>query len=517
MRELPQKYCEKMQELLGEEYDAYEKSLSQDSYAAIRVNTNKISLTDWQNICPFSGTNVPWTEKGQYYDPAADQPGKHPYYFAGLYYIQEPSAMIPATLLPVKPGDRILDLCAAPGGKATEIASKLQGEGLLVANDISVSRAMALAKNLQMAGAANALVTAEEPAHLAEYFPEYFDGILIDAPCSGEGMFRRDPHMVKDWIAHGPEYYAQIQREILRSAYQMLCSGGFMVYSTCTFSPLEDEELIGWFLAEFSDMRICPVKRWPMFAEGRPEWAGAYQTDSLRDAVRIFPHKARGEGHFAVLLQKVGERENNGSQRERTCLSNGSAKSFKTFSGHKKKRKRQGQNSPDLIDPLAEARRWLKRLHFFVDDMDDCISEENNRKHNAGREVHQQQGARLQIRKDQVILLPAELPDTHGLRMIQTGLIVGTFKKDRFEPSPQLALAVRDLTDVPTISLASDDLRVMKYLKGETIEIEHMDTKARKDTDGYLLVCVDAFPLGWAKRTANGRLKNKYYAGWRLQ
>ncbi|MDE6852091.1 MAG: SAM-dependent methyltransferase, partial [Lachnospiraceae bacterium] len=194
MKELPQEFCEKMQDLLGEEYDAYRQSMKQDSYTAVRINTNKISVEAWDEICPFEQKPVPWTDKGRYYDSAQNQPSKHPYYFAGLYYIQEPSAMIPASFLPVQPGDRVLDLCAAPGGKATEIAAKLQGKGILVANDISVSRTMALAKNLQVAGAVNAVVTAETPMHLAEHFQEYFDALLIDAPCSGEVMFRRDPH-----------------------------------------------------------------------------------------------------------------------------------------------------------------------------------------------------------------------------------------------------------------------------------------------------------------------------------
>ena len=182
---LPKKYQQAMQDLLGEEYSAYIESMQQRSQTAIRINTAKISLEQW-------------TEKGFLTTDEQCNPAKHPYYYAGLYYIQEPSAMIPASILPVHEGDRILDVCAAPGGKATELAAKLRGTGQLVANDISVSRAMALAKNLQIAGAVNAVVTAEKPERLQESFLQYFDGILIDAPCSGEGMFRRDPHMVQD-------------------------------------------------------------------------------------------------------------------------------------------------------------------------------------------------------------------------------------------------------------------------------------------------------------------------------
>ena len=234
MVNLPEKYCENMKELLQEEYTDYIDSLSEKTYQAIRINTKKISLQQWEKINPFRTSPIPWVENGFYIEDAMENgqnesgqqespiPSRHPYYYAGLYYIQEPSAMIPASLLPVTPGDKVLDLCAAPGGKATELGAKLQGHGLLVANDISVSRTMALAKNLQIAGIQNCLVTAETPEKLASVFTNFFDKVLIDAPCSGEGMFRREPRMVHDWEEKGPAYYAKIQKEILTQAYQML-------------------------------------------------------------------------------------------------------------------------------------------------------------------------------------------------------------------------------------------------------------------------------------------------------
>lgn len=486
MRELPLEFCEKMQDLLGEEYSAYRQSMEQDSYTAVRLNTNKISLEAWETICPFVQKQVSWTEKGLYYDSKQVQPSKHPYYYAGLYYIQEPSAMIPASLLPVQPGDRVLDLCAAPGGKATEIAAKLQGKGLLLANDISVSRAMALAKNLQMAGVINAVVTAETPVHLAEYFPEYFDALLIDAPCSGEGMFRRDPHMIADWLEHGPEYYAGIQREILQFAYLMLRPGGYMVYSTCTFSAVENEEMIGWFLTEYPDMQVCPVDRQPEFAPGRPDLAGAYQTDGLQHAVRIFPHRAKGEGHFAILLQKKAD------EFSLAALSQ-TSKDRKRIT-----KKQKTDRNLHTKDPIEKAAQWLELLGIGSQET-------------AWR-------TRLYQKKSQIILQPKELMGIQGLRLIQSGLIVGNMKGERFEPSPQLALAVQDRSKIPLVSFASEDGRVLKYLKGETIESTDLDHAEKlDDTDGYVLVCVDGFPLGWAKWMKEGRFKNKYYAGWRMQ
>lgn len=307
---LPKKYQQAMQDLLGEEYSAYIESMQQRSQTAIRINTAKISLEQWAEICPFETKPVPWTEKGFLTTDEQCNPAKHPYYYAGLYYIQEPSAMIPASILPVHEGDRILDVCAAPGGKATELAAKLRGTGQLVANDISVSRAMALAKNLQIAGAVNAVVTAEKPERLQESFSQYFDGILIDAPCSGEGMFRRDPHMVQDWEEKGPQYYAPIQRHILKAAYQMLREGGYLVYSTCTFSPEEDEKNILWFLRQFPDMHVCEVPRKEGFCSGITD-AALTETErqQLFRCVRIFPHKTVGEGHFAVLLLSFCRKE----------------------------------------------------------------------------------------------------------------------------------------------------------------------------------------------------------------
>lgn len=513
MRELPQAFCEKMQKLLGEEYGAYQQSMEQDSYTALRINTNKVSLETWDTLCPFIQEQVPWTEKGRYYDPEQIQPSKHPYYFAGLYYIQEPSAMVPASLLPVGPGDRVLDLCAAPGGKATEIAAKLQGQGMLLANDISVSRTMALAKNLQIAGAINAVVAAETPAHLAEHFPQYFDALLIDAPCSGEGMFRRDPHMISDWLEHGPEYYAGIQREILQYAYQMLRCGGYMVYSTCTFSAIENEEMIAWFLAEYPDMKICPVERQPGFATGRKDLTGSYQADDLCQAVRIFPHQAKGEGHFAALLQKGISPSDGGQMADRMesnsqCLqvvdldSGKNGRAFESGDRISRKRYAGGRKLSDKKHstgaPLEKAAWWLERLGIGNQETE--------------------WSSRLHSKKSQVILVPDGVAEMSDLRLIQSGLIVGTVKGDRFEPSPQLALAAQNTSKVPAVSFASDDIRVLKYLKGETVEsIEVGHAEFLPDTDGYVLVCVDGFPLGWAKWTKDGRLKNKYYAGWRMQ
>ena len=232
---LPKVFEEKMKDLLGSEYEAYTACYDEPRHYGLRVNTAKISVEDFLKIAPWPLEPVPWIHNGFYYDGDNIQPSKHPYYFAGLYYLQEPSAMTPADRLPVEPGDRVLDVCAAPGGKATELGAKLGGTGVLAANDLSSSRAKGLLKNLELFGIGNVLILSEEPGKLVSYFPEYFDKILIDAPCSGEGMFRKEKKMVKAWEEHGPEFFSKIQRSIVTQAAQMLRPGGMLLYSTCTF------------------------------------------------------------------------------------------------------------------------------------------------------------------------------------------------------------------------------------------------------------------------------------------
>lgn len=468
--ELPEQFLESMKTMLGTEYQDYLNSMKEDTRTAFRVNTNKIAQEQFMDICPFQTEPVPWNEKGFYYNADEDMPSKHPYYYAGLYYIQEPSAMIPASLLPVEEGDRVLDLCAAPGGKATELAAKLHGTGLLVANDISVSRAMALAKNLQIAGTGNAVVTAETPQNLAAVLSGFFQKVLIDAPCSGEGMFRRDPGMVKSWLAHGPEYYASIQTEILESAYELLAPGGDMVYSTCTFSPLEDEGMIQSFLKKHSDMTICEVPRYPGYSEGRPDWVPDGDP-ALKKCVRIFPHRAEGEGHFAVLLHKQGKAGRAYAESEMWD------KKGTDLRSNKQKQKTQEGIEEFFQMILPEAGIEFKKL---------------SRK------------------KDIYVAETLAAGQMKGLRIVAGGLIIGSDKNGRFEPSPQLALALRGEDYLQRIDLPAEDERVIRYLKGETVLMD-------KPYKGYVLFCVDGYPLGWCKGNGSGTMKNKYYPGWRMQ
>ena len=303
---LPETFVSKMKRLLGSDYENYEKCFDLPRHYGLRVNTAKISVDEFLKIAPWPLRPVPWIENGFYYDGDVYQPARHPYYFAGLYYLQEPSAMTPANRLPIDPGDRVLDVCAAPGGKATELGARLTGTGVLAANDLSSSRAKGLLKNLELFGIGNVLVLCEEPGKLVPCFQEYFDKILIDAPCSGEGMFRKDKKMIRAWEEHGPEYFSRIQKSIITQAARMLAPGGMLLYSTCTFDPEENEKTIEYLLQEYPEFQICDLRPYAGFSPGIPEETNGKNPDLSR-TVRIFPHRMEGEGHYLALLKKGGE------------------------------------------------------------------------------------------------------------------------------------------------------------------------------------------------------------------
>ncbi len=449
---LPIAFAEKMKELLGEEYEAYEESFQKPHYTGLRVNTLKISPEEFLKVSPFELTRIPWTENGFYYD-SKQQPAKHPYYFAGLYYIQEPSAMTPAAMLPIEEGDRVLDLCAAPGGKTTELAAKLKGTGVLVTNDISNSRAKALLKNVEVFGVRNAVVTNESPERLAESFEGYFDKILVDAPCSGEGMFRKDPSIIKSWEKYGVAHYNNLQKEIILHAARMLRPGGKLLYSTCTFSPEENEGTIKFLKEHYPEFQVLPLPMYEGFDHGHPEWVDG--SEDIVNSIRLWPHRIKGEGHFIALLQKGNEVN-----------------------------RRKVKTDLKPVKLSDEATAFLKEVKV-----------KSFRKN-------------LELHGERLNSWPDEMVDLTGMRLMRTGMYLGDMKNKRFEPSQSLAVSLHQEEYPDCVAFSIEDERVIRYLKGETIEIEDKKLK------GYVLVCVDGYSLGWAK-ASKGSLKNKYHPGWR--
>ena len=454
---LPVAFIKNMREILGEEGLAeYLDSFEKPKFTGLRVNTSKISVEEFLRISPFKLCRVPWTENGFYYTEE-DSPTHHPYYYAGLYYIQEPSAMAPAAVLPVERGERVLDLCAAPGGKATELGAKLNHTGLLVANDASASRTKALLKNLEVFGIPNLLVTSEMGDRLDRYFHEYFDKILIDAQCSGEGMFRKQAHMIPAWEKQGPEVFANMQREILRQAAELLKPGGTMLYSTCTFSKLENEGSIDGFLAEHPEFTLEEIPRQEGFCSGMPELVGS--RFPLERCVRLFPHKIDGEGHFLALLKKAGEK------------------------------------IPGAPEPAGRPGRIPAELEAFLQDVSMPM-----------------ELSRIVVKDTRVFLMPEGVGRCPGLRFLRSGLYLGELLKKRFEPSQAFAMALKKEEYASVIDLSAADDRVIRYLKGETLEIEDGESSR---PEGWQLVCVDGYPLGWGK-LIRGTLRNKYFSGWRM-
>lgn len=462
--QLPAEYEKRVREQLGEEFDDYVQCLKERCMGGLRVNTLKLSAEEFRTVSPYPLERIPWIANGYFY-PDEASPAKHPFYFGGLYYLQEPSAMTPASLLPVVPGDRVLDVCAAPGGKSTELAARLGGRGVLIANDISNSRAKALLKNIELFGVKNAVVVSETPGKLAERFGGYFDKILVDAPCSGEGMFRKSPAIMKNWEQYGTGYYNDLQKQILPEAIKMLKPGGYLLYSTCTFSPEEDEGTVQFVLDHFPEMELVPALPEPApegvsyggIAGGRPEWT-EHGAEQLKYTLRLWPHKIKGEGHFIALLRK---KETAPAELTYTA-------------GHVRAAKLSG-----------EAEAFIKKLGFAVD------------------------ASRIAERDGRLYLLPEGLPVLQGLRILRSGLLLGEEKKGRFEPSQALAMALKKEEYPNVYAMQPDDPDVVRYLKCETIE------PRAELADGYVLVCAGDYPLGWAKCN-KGNLKNKYLPGWRM-
>lgn len=454
---LPIEFQKRMQTMLGEEYEEFLKGYEKPRFYALRRNPLKIEEKDFLEKLPFDLTPVPWSIHGYYYE-GQQQPGKHPFHEAGLYYIQEPSAMSVVEYLEVKPGEQVLDLCAAPGGKATQIAGFLQGKGLLVSNEPHPQRAKILSENIERLGVKNGLVTNEMPGRLAQIFPEFFDKILVDAPCSGEGMFRKNEEAMMEWSPENVRLCAERQDEILQEAAKMLRSGGRICYSTCTFSAEENEDCMARFLLKHPQFHLVAITKKGQMASGNPSYA-AHKAEGLEKCLRLWPHKLDGEGHFIAVLEKDGTLE----KGEKPVSVNGIQKPL----------------------PEKEYKEYLAFEEEFLQTKMD---------------------GRIFRFGEQLYAMPDHMPALKGLKVLRPGLHLGMIKKNRFEPSHALALAL-EAKDVKQVwPLRADSPQIKQYLSGQTFPAE--------GPKGWYLITVEGYSIGWGK-LAGGIMKNHYPKGLR--
>ena len=457
---LPIEFEKKMKAFLGDEWDDFLYSYDNNRFQALRFNTLKVQSPEermriLKTLKISSDKKVSWANEAYYFDENV-RPGKHPYHEMGLYYIQEPSAMSAAALLAPKPGMRVLDLCAAPGGKSTQLATYLGDSGLLVSNEINTQRSRILSQNIERMGIKNAIVTNEDSFVLASHFPGFFNAIQVDAPCSGEGMFRKLPEAIEQWSMENVAICAARQKEILDNAAVMLKPGGTIVYSTCTFSKEENEDVIEYFLERHPDF-------------------------TLEEMERFWPHKVDGEGHFVAKLVRRG------------CVDT-DLKADRKTKKNKNSKNRKNETKPALT------KENMKLLSEFLDE---TISEDM---------AAWIKNSRLVMFGEQLYRLPDMEVDIKGLKVQRAGLHIGEFKKQRFEPSHSLALALKISEAKNVVKLTWDDPQTTGFFNGQSVMLS--DELAAECKKGWALVCVDGYPAGWGK--VNGaQVKNHYPKGLR--
>ena len=421
---LPKAFLSRMGHLLGEEFPAFLKALTEGKRTyGLRVNTLKLSPEAFQRISPWPLRPIPWCQEGFYY-PEEARPGPHPFFYAGLYYIQEPSAQAVGVLLDPKPGERVLDLAAAPGGKTTHLAAHMGGKGLLLANEVDGKRVRGLLENVERWGAPLA-VTQAPPRALAEAFGAYFHRVLLDAPCSGEGMFRKDREAVRHWGPSAPKRMAEVQEALQARGARLVGPGGVLVYSTCTFAPEENEGVVVHFLKAHPEFRLEDARFHPLFAPGVPEW-GEGNPELLKTA-RLWPHRLEGEGHFLARFRKEGG----------------------------------AWSTPRLERPAPLSQEALRAFRGFLEE--------------AGLTL---EGPVLD-RAGHLYLLPEGLPALLGLRAPAPGLYLGKVQKGRFLPARALALAFGATLPwpggLPRLALTPEDPRALAFATGEGVAWEGED------------------------------------------
>ncbi|MFL7838622.1 MAG: RsmF rRNA methyltransferase first C-terminal domain-containing protein [Candidatus Promineifilaceae bacterium] len=456
----PPEFLTKMALLLGDEYSAFIASLDRPRSIGLRVNPLKISAVDFSRISPFSLTPLGEFEPAAFILPEPAKAGSHPYHAAGLYYLQEPAAMVAGSLLDPRPGELVLDLAAAPGGKATHMAARMDNKGLLVANDVQRNRAQLLAQNMERLGVTNALICDETPDHLAATFGPIFDRVLLDAPCSGESLFRRLDEV--EWSPAIVEACARRQTGILDVAADLVRPGGIMAYATCAFSPEENEQQLDIFLSTHQDFSMAPISTYAGFDRGRPDWIAAPQLSAdvqldIAYGVHLWPHHFPGEGHFIALMQREERAE-----EERPL---------------------------ELIQPDRQRNAISLWNEFQQQTLTVKLAEE-----------------RIHFAHNRLYLLPDLAIKSGSLHLLRYGLLLGEARRGYFKPAHTLAMALTGSQVQQQVDWTADDPEISAYLSGHDM--------ASSGANGWVMVSVDGYPLGWGKRSS-GRLKNHYPRGLR--
>ena len=450
-------FLKKMEELLGDDFPAFLDSMEKEPFRGLRVNTLNCEKEKLLSLVDFKTEQTPFCDCGYYIDNSVAHIGSHPFHHCGAIYMQEPSAMSAVTMLSVEKGDRVLDLCAAPGSKTTQIAQELQGTGLLWSNEIVNSRATILVQNLERCGVKNAVVSSTSPEKLCPALCGYFDKILVDAPCSGEGMFRKDEDAKNEWSPQHVVSCANRQLHILNSAKVALKEGGVLVYSTCTFSVEENEGVVTRFLEENPEFELV-------------DSGENFGRNTLEYAKRVFPMDG-GEGHFAAKFVKKYTPENETS-----------------IGADTKKKKKQS------IKPVFE--KATKSAYDFVDTI---FRGEYENLYTLNSKVY---ALTFEMEK-----LLAYNIDFKKIGVIKMGVEVLADLGKRFEPLHNAFTACKKDGAKTVVNLKLNDDRVNKFLHGEEIDVDN-------GVKGYTLVCIEDVPLSFGK-ASNNKLKNKYPKGLR--
>ena len=450
MKQLPIDFTNRMKALLGAEYALYEKALNEPPVKAYRVNTDKICINEFEKINPFGNEQIPYVENGYYLD--YEKVGNHPFHHAGLIYVQEPAAMAPAECIDIEKGSKILDMCAAPGGKSTQLKNKIGDSGLLVSNEIIPSRCKILTGNIERLGLKNCVTTCMDTARLAATFPDAFDIIMVDAPCSGEGMFRKEQIAIDEWSKENVDKCAIRQAEILENAVKCLAPGGIIIYATCTFSLQENEMTVDAFLKLHPEFEIIPVTDRVQKATSDGIRFDGCECKNIHFARRCYPHKTRGEGQFMAALHHKGEKLVNG---------------------------RAAKNKTEKINPIL--------IEFLNDTLENYNKDD------------------ITFYGDTPVFYSGDIEIKKGTAFM-CGVTIGEIKKNYVLPHHQLFMAYGD-SFKRKIDLAPDSEDLQKYLRGEEIKTDC--------TNGWAVVTVCGVAVGGAK-VSNGVAKNHYPKGLRM-